>query len=183
MRWGYKMKKCEKCGFEKEELKEKQGICFCDICFLFAPENLEKLSVYSKEKVSKDEIASFRKNAQRLGLRQKLAMIKKAKAGIPMSRAPFGYKIKSRDLVPAEYQREVEEIFTEFLNTAISLNRLSKKHSLSVNGLKKILTNFTYVGKIKFNGEIYEGHHEPIISTTLFNHVQNKIERLGIKRI
>ena len=49
-----------------------------------------------------------------------------------------------------------------------------------VNGLKKILTNFTYIGKIKFNNQIFNGNHQPILSSTLFNHVQNKFERLGI---
>lgn len=50
-----------------------------------------------------------------------------------------------------------------------------------MNGLKKVLRNFTYIGKIKFGNQIYEGDHKPIISTTLFNHVQNKMERMGIK--
>lgn len=58
---------------------------------------------------------------------------------------------------------------------------LAKKHGLSVNGLKKVLKNFTYLGKIKFNNQVNEGTHKPIISSTLFNHVQNKLERLGIK--
>ena len=38
-----------------------------------------------------------------------------------------------------------------------------------------------YIGKIKFNNQIFEGGHQPIISSTLFNHVQDKLERLGIK--
>ena len=95
-----------------------------------------------------------------------------------MSRPPYGYKIENGKLVPAEYSRVVEEIFEEFLTTNISLNQLSKKHNLSVNGLKKVLTNFTYIGKVKFNGEIYQGTHQSIISNTLFNHVQNKLQRV-----
>lgn len=112
---------------------------------------------------------------------QKQGMIKKAIKGNLVSRAPFGYKIENKKLFPVENFREVEEIFEEFLREKISLRRLSEKHKFSVNGLKKVLTNFTYIGKIKFNNQIYEGNHEPIISSTLFNHVQNKLERLGIK--
>ena len=67
------------------------------------------------------------------------------------------------------------------MNSNLSLRQLSKKHSFSVNGLKKILTNFTYIGKVKFDGQIYSGNHKPIVSSTLFNHVQNKLEKLGIK--
>ena len=113
--------------------------------------------------------------------KQKQGMVKKAIKGNLMSRAAFGYKIQDKKLVPAENSDEIVEIFEEFLNEKISLRKLAEKHKLSVNGLKKILTNFTYIGKIKFNNQTYEGNHKPIVSSTLFNHVQNKLERLGIK--
>ena len=130
------------------------------------------------------ENESLRKEIERLKkmrINQKQGMIKAATKGNLMSRAPFGYKIEDKKLVPAENFREVEEIFEEFLREKISLNKLAEKHKLSVNGLKKILKNFTYIGKIKFNNQIYPGNHAALVSSTLFNHVQNKIERLGIK--
>jgi len=108
-------------------------------------------------------------------------MIKKALKGRVMARPAFGYKIENNNLLPAENFLEVEEIFEEFLNEKTSLRKIAEKHNLSVNGLKKILTNFTYIGKIKFNNTIHDGKHQPIISSTLFNHVQNKLEKLGIK--
>ena len=114
--------------------------------------------------------------------KQRRGMVDKASKGNLMSRAPFGYKILDKKLVPAENFREAEEIFNEFLNEKISLTQLAKKHNFSVNGLKKILINFTYIGKIKFDGKIHQGSHDPLISSTLFNHVQNKLEKLGIKR-
>ena len=114
-------------------------------------------------------------------INQKEGMIKKATEGNLMSRAPFGYNIENGKLIPAENYREIEEIFEEFLNEKISLRQLSEKHHLSVNGLKKILKNFTYIGKIKFNNQIHEGNHPPIVSSTLFNHVQDKLERMGVK--
>ena len=110
---------------------------------------------------------------------QKKAMISKASEGKLMSRPPFGYNFIEGELVPAQNFREVEEIFEEFLTTNISLRKLSEKHNLSVNGLKKILKNFTYIGKIKFNNQIHQGKHTPIVSSTLFNHVQNKLERIS----
>ena len=138
-------------------------------------ENLESL---------KNENEELKKEIERLKsikIKQKQGMIKKAGKGSVMSRAPFGYVIQQGRLIPAENKDEIEEIFQEFLNENISLRKLAEKHHLSVNGLKKILKNFTYIGKIKFNNHIYEGPHEPIISTTLFNHVQDKLERLGIR--
>jgi site-specific DNA recombinase len=113
---------------------------------------------------------------------QKQGMVNKASKGNLMSRPAFGYKIEDNQLVPAQNSEEVREIFEEFLNEKIPLSRLARKHNFSVNGLKKVLTNFTYIGKIKFNNQIHNGNHEPIISSTLFNHVQNKMEKLGIKR-
>ncbi len=113
---------------------------------------------------------------------QKKGMVKKAETGKIMSRAPFGYKIENNKLVPAESSRTVEEIFLYFKDNQISLNKLSKKYNFSINGLKKILTNFTYIGKIKFNNQTYQGTHKPLVSTTLFNHVQDKLERMSVKK-
>jgi len=145
------------------------------------PIEKEKQKEYLNKKINEkflneiNNILNFRAENQKKG------MIKKASQGKLMSRAPFGYKIVDGKLIPAENFKEVEEIFEEFLTSDTSLRQLAAKHHLSVNGLKKILKNFTYIGKIKFNNEIHEGRHQPIISSILFNHVQNKLERLGIK--
>ncbi len=112
---------------------------------------------------------------------QKQGMVAKASQGNLMSRAPFGYALVDGALIPAENFQEIEEIFEEFLHEDLSLRQLSEKHGLSVNGLKKVLKNFTYIGKVKFNNQVFSGNHKPIISSTLFNHVQNKLEKLGIK--
>ena len=138
-------------------------------------DELEKLKIENEE--LKKEIEKLKS----LKINKKNSMIQKASLGNLMSRAPFGYNISYGKLIPAENSKEVEEIFEEFLNEKISLRQLSEKHKFSVNGLKKILTNFTYIGKIKFNNQIHDGIHQPIVSSTLFNHVQNKLERLGIK--
>jgi len=114
-------------------------------------------------------------------INQKAGMIKKAEEGNLMARPAFGYKIENGKLIPAQNFKEIEEIFEEFLDNKISLRQLSEKHNLSVNGLKKILKNFTYIGKIKFNNQIHDGNHQPIVSSTLFNHVQDKLEKLRIK--
>ena len=127
------------------------------------------------------EIEELKKKAEildKLRENQKKGMIEKASKGNLMARPAFGYNILNGNLVPAQNFREVEEIFEEFLNTNISLRKLSEKHNFSVNGLKKILSNFTYIGKIKFDNNIHGGNHQPIISSTLFNHVQNKLERI-----
>ncbi|MEX0920596.1 MAG: recombinase family protein [Candidatus Pacearchaeota archaeon] len=172
--------KCEKCGHESDSNKEILGVFLCNICYKLSPSDENSFEEYLKEKVEGVHLESFRKHFKP-GERQLNGMVKKAIKGSIMSRAPFGYRIEKGKLVPAENSKEVEEIFEEFLNENLSLRRIADKHKLSVNGLKKILRNFAYIGKIKFNNQVFEGTHEPIISSTLFNHVQNKLERIGVK--
>jgi DNA invertase Pin-like site-specific DNA recombinase len=138
-------------------------------------EELERLRKENEE--LKKEIEKLKS----IKVNQRNSMINKASKLNLMSRAPFGYQISQGKLIPAENSKEIEELFEEFLNQDISLRKLAEKHKLSVNGLKKILKNFTYIGKIKFNNQIHEGNHQAIVSSTLFNHVQDKLEKLGIK--
>ena len=134
-------------------------------------EHLKKENEELKKEIKK--LKGFRK-------KQRKSMVTKAVKGSLMSRAPFGYNLIDKKLIPVENSREVEEIFQDFLNKDISLTKISKSHGLSVNGLKKVLTNQTYLGKIKFDGQTHQGTHQTLISSTLFNHVQNKLEELGI---
>jgi hypothetical protein len=173
--------KCEKCRYKSKNNKEKHKKFLCQICYSFSPDDESSFIDYVTEKIDGSVLETFRKYFVPAGEKQKQGMIKKAIQGNLMSRAPFGYKIQDGKLIPAENSREIEEIFEKFLNRNLSLRKIAEKYKLSVNGLKKILKNFTYIGKIKFNNQIYEGGHHPIISTTLFNHVQNKLEKLGIK--
>src|SRR3989344_7176684 len=176
-----KMKTCEKCSYESEENKsiklEDKEIYLCSICKQFAPSN--NLQEYLQEKIDWKVLESFRKFQDRTKL--KIGMQEKAKQGKIMSRAPHGYKLVNKELVLDEEKKLiVEEIFRTFLEQDISLNQLAKKFNLSVNGLKKILRNFTYMGKTKFAGQISQGKHQPLISSELFNKVQTKLEKLNI---
>ena len=173
--------KCVKCGHKSGKNQKKFGVILCNVCYHFFPDGEEEFKQYINEKIDGDLLETFRKSSKPIGKRQKKAMVKKASQGNLMSRAPFGYKVENGGLVPAENFMEVEEIFEEFLTKNINLTKLADKHNFSINGLKKILTNFTYIGKIKFDKQIHQGSHKPLVSSTLFNHVQNKLERLGIK--
>lgn len=156
--------------------KEDLELFIFEICDEVVPGKSSEIKSILSKKLTNEKFL-FLSNR---GESQKKGMLSKASNGNIVSRAPFGYKIENGILVPAENYREIEEIFNEFLTTKISLSKLSKKHNLSINGLKKILRNFTYVGKIKFDGELHQGNHQPLISNTLFNHVQNKLKRLNI---
>lgn len=171
--------KCVKCEHESDKNREKFGLVLCSVCHTFSPNTPEELDVYVSEKIPGKMLESYRRYSSYRGDMQKIGMIKKSSIGLHMSRVPFGYKRDPEGLlIPAQNYREVEEIFEEFLPADMNLNKLASKHNLSVNGLKKILSNFAYVGKIKFDGQIHSANHQPIVSSTLFNHVQDKLEKL-----
>ena len=46
-----------------------------------------------------------------------------------------------------------------------------------------VLRNPVYTGKIKWNGNIYEGVHQPIIAETMFNEVQDVFDSKDLNRI
>ncbi|GIU68482.1 MAG: hypothetical protein KatS3mg001_332 [Candidatus Pacearchaeota archaeon] len=168
---------CEKCGF-KSIYKKKFGIPLCEICYYFSPNDEKSFFNYVEEKIDYSVLETYRNKKPNP---QKKGMFEKAKKGLVVSRAPLGYKIIEGKLIPSEKSKEVFDIFNEFVNENISLNKLAKKHNLSVNGLKKVLRNFTYIGKIKFNKQVFQGSHEPIVPIVLFNKAQDKLEKLNLK--
>lgn len=170
-------RKCEKCGYGKAEKEISKGKYLCSICSKFTPSNSEELKKYVEEKIDHKLLETFRKHLNK----NIKGMEKKAKSGQIMSRAPFGYKIEKKQLIIDEEKSLIaQKIFMDFLNQNESLNQLASRYGFSVNGLKKILRNFTYIGKVKFSGQISEGKHQPIITSELFNKVQSKLENLGI---
>ena len=118
--------------------------------------------------------AEFERNI--IGDRTKFGMERKAKEGGFITKAPKGYKLINKKLIPTEEKTKVREIFEEFLNKEISLTQLAKKNKMTTSGIKKLLSNITYLGKVKFAKQESQGQHEPIINKELFNSVQKKLK-------
>jgi len=118
--------------------------------------------------------AEFERNI--IGDRTKFGMERKAKQGGFITKAPKGYNLVNKELIIKDQEAEqVKKIFEEFLNSDISLTRLAKKHSMTTSGIKKLLKNTTYLGKVKFAGQESKGQHKPLIEEELFNKVQDKL--------
>jgi len=170
--------KCIKCNYYSpmgEGLLVNNNFVLCSVCNKFAPKNPEDFKQYINEKINWQLLETFRR-FQSDNDNLKKGMIETAKKGKIVSRPAFGYKMQDGELVPAENSDEVREIFQEFLNNQ-SLNQIARNHNMSVNGIKKILKNFTYIGKVKFDNQILQGRHKAIISAELFNSVQKKFEK------
>jgi len=113
---------------------------------------------------------------QSKGQKQKQGMQKMASIGKLVTRAPLGYDVANGNLIPNENAIRVHSLFKTFLARNYSLNSLAKNFSLSINGLKKVLTNRTYLGEIKFDGKIHKADHQPIINPEIFYAVQRKLK-------
>jgi len=181
--------RCQKCGFYSPlgkglEINKKNNAVLCSICNTFAPDDSENFRKYIEEKVDWQVLETFRKFGVNKASHspQKKGMIEKSKQGKLVARPPFGYKVINGTLIPDEENKEkVRLIFEEFA-AGKSLNQISQTYGISVNGIKKILKNFAYIGKIKFNNQIFQGSHQPIISAELFNRVQQHFESNTIKK-
>jgi site-specific DNA recombinase len=51
--------------------------------------------------------------------------------------------------------------------------------SFDKNSLWHLLTNVTYIGKVKYKGEVHDGEHVPIVCDDLWRRVQTQLERNG----
>lgn len=168
---------CEKCGYIDKNEKEIFGKKFCSVCAKFAPlNNKEDLIKFADDKIDWKILETFRKFSCSTNNNLKNGMEKTARQGKIVARPPLGYDVLEGKLIPNEKSSKVHSLFSIFLNKDYSLNSLAKNYSLSVNGLKKILSNRTYLGEIKFNKQIHKGNHQAIISPEIFYAVQRKLK-------
>lgn len=107
------------------------------------------------------------------------------------SQPPLGYKSEGNkgrrihviDESVAPYIRRIFEMYATGLSSVEKVAKVMEKEGLRSKrgGLVRkrmtyeILKNLYYTGKFKWNGIIYQGKHEPIISEELYNMVQDKL--------
>ena len=124
---------------------------------------------------SKYFVDNLSENTKR-GLRQKL------RRGEWPGYAPLGYlnELRTHTIIkdPKRY-RLIQKLFKLYSTKKYSLKDLRgigllSRHNklLSISNIQNILTNPFYYGTFKYNSELYEGKHEPIISKKLFDLVQ-----------
>ncbi|VVB80561.1 Recombinase [uncultured archaeon] len=173
---------CEKCGYQDVKEIEKFNFPLCQFCNFFAPEEEDNFTFYLNEKTDWKLLDTFRKYGQTFGSKQKAGMNEKAKQGKLVTRIALGYSLQNGELIPNEMSSKVHSIFRTFNEKNFSLNSMAKHYGLSVNGLKKVLKNRTYLGEIKFDGRIHKGNHKPLISPEIFYAVQRKLQEISRKK-
>ena len=116
--------------------------------------------------------------------RLEMGRIERAKAGYYHGGGnydPLGYDYIDGELIVNEYEVQiVKELFDLYLNgnsmntTAMKLREKYPDRIKSFTIVKDALQKVLYIGKVQFNGEVYDGLHEPIISEEVFNAAQRK---------
>jgi hypothetical protein len=167
---------CKKCGYADKKEVTILGETLCKICATFAPKKPEDFQDYISEQLDWKQIDTFRKHGTTPGSERKAGMQKMADIGRLQTRPPLGYDVRNGNLIPNEDAVRVHSLFKTFLARNYSLNSMAKNFSLSINGLKKVLTNRTYLGEIKFDGNIHKGEHQAIINPEIFYAVQRKLK-------
>lgn len=167
---------CAKCGYKDKKEVTIFGKTLCRFCAQFAPQEISDFQSYILETVDWKFLDTFRKYGQSRANSQKSGMRKSALGGLVVTRAPLGYDVIDGNLVQNEDASRVHSLFKAFLDRDYSLNSMAKNFGLSVNGIKKVLTNRTYLGEIKFDSQIFKGHHKGIISPEIFYAVQRKLK-------
>ncbi len=114
----------------------------------------------------------------------------KVKEGIWPQMSPIGYvNEKGKGIVPhPELSILVKKTFEAYATGNFTLREVRDKFNalglkrksgreLAVSNYQKLLKNPIYTGLMRYNGEIFEGKHEPIISKKLFDSVQEVMSR------
>ena len=163
------------------------------VCFLleevFNPNNVEFYSInenfdtgtsYGKAMIG---ILSVFAQLERENIRERtrMGMYERVKEGYWMggNGVPFGYDYDSNQdiLVPNEHADDVRKIYDLFLK-GYSTTRLAKMFPVSGDRqIGLILDRITYIGKIKYNDEIFPGRHRSLIDENTWNRVQKERQR------
>ncbi len=151
--------------------------------FWFEPTPQGKFMLSMSFSQSKYYVDSLGENTRR-GLHQK------ARNGNFPGIAPLGYlnDTRNRTIVlnrkVAPVLKEAYELYSKGNTTIGDISSFLKTKGVTTSSgrnkdlsdTKKMLTNLFYIGLFKYAGEVYEGRHDPIVSKTLFDKVQEIIK-------
>lgn len=156
----------------------------CD--FISLNENFDTTSPYGKAMIG---ILSVFAQLERENIRERtrMGMHERVKSGLWMGGdgIPFGYDYDKElgILVPNEHAEDVRQIFDLYIQ-GYSTTRLSRMFDVaSDRHVTQILDRITYLGKIQYNGEVFEGKHEAIIDEQTFRKAQIERQKRSTKNV
>jgi site-specific DNA recombinase len=138
------------------------------------------------------KVLMARNYSQNLGEETRKGMLQKARAGLYPSYAPLGYRNfegpdGKRIIVPDTDAPAITRLFGEFATGAYSLKALAekaRKETLMLRGrpvykseLHQILRKRVYTGDFDWDGNTYQGTHEPIVTREVWEKVQGVLNQ------
>jgi len=134
--------------------------------------------------------ATSRYYSDLLGERVKHAARTKVQKGGWPGPAPTGYvnDTESKRILPDPVMGPiVQRVFEKYAREDISLSRLvdwardlglrTRKGGVLAKGpLHHVLTNPIYYGTVRWEGDLYPGNHEPLVTKALFDRVQERLQ-------
>lgn len=133
-----------------------------------------------------------------LGEEASKGMLEKAKLGMYPTKAPLGYLNAEKDgkrVIRIDEKRAplIRKMFELYATGQYSTLRLAKRmreeglrskkgNALTRSGIHHHLETLTYTGQFEWQGVIYDGKYEPIISRELFDKVQDMLGKKGSHR-
>lgn len=166
-----------------EDVFEKNNVSFVSL-----NENFDTSTAFGRASIG---ILSVFAQLEREQIKERMAMGKtgRAKKGLYQGGGviPFGYDYENGQLIINQAEADVvKAIFTMYksgMGPALVANTLNEQGFVgkttrwSHKSVAQIIRNQTYIGKINWKGEVYDGQHEPIIDDKTFNDVQTIIDR------
>ena len=166
------------------DTKKLVDLKFPTVMFQNNPQGLFMLSIAFGQ--SKYYVDSLSENTKR-GLRQKL------KTGGYPSHAPLGYlndrlnKTVIEDTKKAPIVKQAFELYLTGNYTLLQISDFFASHGIYSKNhrklkswtVKHILVNPFYYGNFRYNGEIYQGRHKPLITKKFFDQVQEVAVKRG----
>ncbi|SFD40861.1 recombinase family protein [Ruminococcus albus] len=148
--------------------------------FISLNENFDTSTPYGKAMIG---ILSVFAQLERENIRERtrMGMYERVKSGLWMGggRVPFGYNYdrEKNTLVPNEKAEQVRQIFQLYLQ-GYSTTQLAGMFDVSGDQhISAILDRETYLGRIRFRGEVVEGCHEALIDEEIWRRVREERRR------